>query len=142
MLDKPDEDNDQMISEHIMGFNDSLFRQNHDSKIASDSTETYPRKRSLEEMGQSRCADETLAQRLRRKVREVMRRNSSENSASTTNFKLSHEQLRRYLEYAKRYVHPRLSKAAAKVLQRMYLTMRAGSSTTSKQVCMMLNDAL
>ena len=122
LLDKPDEDNDQMISEHIMGFNDSLFRQ-------QPTGNTGNKKRSWEDMEQA-ASDESLAQRLRRQVREVMRRDKQDNNS----FKLSHEQLRRYLEYSKRYVHPRLSKAAAKVLQRMYLNMRSGSSASSKQV--------
>lgn len=36
--------------------------------------------------------------------------------------------MRRYIEYAKQYVHPHLSPAAAKVLQRLYLTMRSEAS--------------
>ena len=41
---------------------------------------------------------------------------------------LPQEILRKYIEYARRYCHPRLTKAAAKVLQRLYLTMRAQSA--------------
>lgn len=36
--------------------------------------------------------------------------------------------LRRYIEYAKRYCHPQLTPPAAKVIQKLYLTMRAQSS--------------
>ena len=38
------------------------------------------------------------------------------------------EVLKNYVEYARRYVHPKLSKGAAKILQRLYLTMRSQAS--------------
>ena len=41
---------------------------------------------------------------------------------------LSIELMRRYIEYAKQYIHPTLSIAAAKVLQLQYLSMRAQSA--------------
>ena len=47
---------------------------------------------------------------------------------------LPQEMLRKYIEYARRYCHPRLTKAAAKVLQRLYLTMRAQSALGLCQV--------
>ena len=52
----------------------------------------------------------------------------SSSSSSASSSTLPTEQVRRYIEYAKRYVHPTLTPAAAKVLQRLYLTMRAQSS--------------
>ena len=41
---------------------------------------------------------------------------------------LNPELFRKYITYAKKYVHPVLSPAAAKILQKLYLTMRAQSS--------------
>ena len=40
-------------------------------------------------------------------------------------YQLTPEQMKRYIEYARQYVHPVLTPAAAKVLQKMYLTMRS-----------------
>lgn len=56
----------------------------------------------------------TFLQRLRRQV-----------SAVHSDQQLSTEQMRRYIDYARRYVHPKLSRPAAKVLQKHYLEMRA-----------------
>ena len=41
---------------------------------------------------------------------------------------LSQDLIKKYIAYARRYCHPRLTPAAAKVLQKLYLTMRAQSS--------------
>ena len=55
--------------------------------------------------------------------------NNSKNSmCSTFTSLLSADILRKYIEYAKKYVHPKLSRAAAKILQKQYLTMRAEMS--------------
>ena len=146
LLDKPDEDNDQLISEHIMGFHDSLFRYPNDDASLSFLQSGGSKKRTFDTLyGQNSNHDfeekntessQTLAQRLRKQVREVMRRDQMQRAAQngSSYFKLSHEELRRYVEYSKKYVHPRLSKGAARVLQRMYLQMRAESSGGGKQV--------
>ena len=54
--------------------------------------------------------------------------NSGSGSGRPANALLSQEILRKYIDYSRRYCHPRLTKAAAKVLQRLYLTMRAQSA--------------
>jgi DNA replicative helicase MCM subunit Mcm2 (Cdc46/Mcm family) len=54
--------------------------------------------------------------------------NNTQTSCTTGHDVLSIELMRRYIEYAKQYIHPTLSIAAAKVLQLQYLSMRAQSA--------------
>lgn len=68
----------------------------------------------------------TLAQRLRRNIQSAV--HCTDGLGLGHDGVLSVELMRRYIEYAKLYVHPVLSTAAAKVLQRLYLTMRAQAS--------------
>lgn len=108
LLDKPDEEHDQMISEHILSSNNSL------GGLFSG----FPNKRAFQqiETNSDNDSERTLLQKLRfhsRNVRDV----------------INIEQIRRYIEYAKAHVHPKLSKEAAKILQKMYLTMRARDIT-------------
>jgi hypothetical protein len=81
----------------------------------------------------------TLSQRLRRQIQRLPyapaslflllnQGRASSTSTSTSSCTVPVELMRRYIEYAKKYVHPTLSPAAAKVLQRLYLTMRAEAS--------------
>ena len=81
--------------------------------------------------------ESTLSQRLRKAVIQCLENHeiasSSSSSYSSTSSSLPSIlippfMLRKYIEYARRYCHPRLTKPAAKVLQRLYLTMRAQSS--------------
>jgi DNA helicase MCM8 len=58
----------------------------------------------------------TLSQRLRR------------DSSSFRNRTIDVDTFRKYIAYARKYVHPILSPAAAKVLQKLYLSMRSQSS--------------
>jgi DNA replicative helicase MCM subunit Mcm2 (Cdc46/Mcm family) len=75
--------------------------------------------------------DSTLSQRLRRAVAgysDMLGAEMDINSGGPVARLLHNEVMRKYIEYAKRYCNPKLTKAAAKVLQRLYLTMRAQSS--------------
>jgi DNA helicase MCM8 len=58
----------------------------------------------------------TLSQRLRRETSQFRDRT------------IDVETFRKYIAYARKYVHPVLTPAAAKVLQKLYLTMRSQSS--------------
>lgn len=77
-------------------------------------------------------AELTLAQRLRRNIQAAIHRTEGLDFGSSSGGQhgglLSVELMRRYIEYAKQYVHPVLSTAAAKVLQRLYLNMRVLAS--------------
>jgi DNA helicase MCM8 len=105
LLDRADEDRDRRISEHIMGVTGRRF--GHEAVIDQNSN----RDSSIQ----------TLSQRLR-----------SECSAIESNGipAINPAELRSYIEYARQTVFPKLSPPAAKVLQKMYLTMRSRSGTT------------
>ena len=110
-MDKPDLEKDNMISEHILRTHKLAFgdgssagdvgggRGVSDANLASDHA-------GLESM--------TLTQRLRRLV-----------SGVHAGERLSENFLPRYIDYARRNVHPRVTVAAAKKLQKLYLTMRS-----------------
>lgn len=109
LVDRPDQGQDELISEHIFGLNNPNVN----------------RKRALESLGIAQGEDSaahlTFHQKLRRTVREVQQ--SVQQGRMDVNITTEH--IRRYIEYARRYVHPTLSKGAAKVLQKQYLTMRS-----------------
>ncbi len=77
------------------------------------------------------AAEATLAQRLRHQIDACVRQfgSSMNTNGNRRSGVISVELMRRYIEYAKRYVEPTLSPGAAKVLQRLYLTMRAQASS-------------
>jgi DNA helicase MCM8 len=72
----------------------------------------------------------TLQQRLRRMIDHALQTPLTRDLVSLLgpNRLVPVDLMRRYIEYAKQYVHPHLSPAAAKVLQRLYLTMRSEAS--------------
>ena len=109
LLDRADEQNDRRISEHIMGISAAA------SEYESFSVGTDPGAA----VGSSVSFDrvETLSQRLRRQCTSL--RGVSSLRPVPAAF------MRKYIEYARAQVHPTLTPAAAKVLQLMYLTMRA-----------------
>ncbi len=73
------------------------------------------------QFAEGRQEEVTLAQRLRRQIKDLSRANSAQSVVLPHLFTM-------YVSYARKFVHPRLSKAAAKVLQRLYLTMRSEAS--------------
>mmetsp|Transcript_17029 Transcript_17029/g.23413 ORF Transcript_17029/g.23413 Transcript_17029/m.23413 type:complete len:743 (+) Transcript_17029:535-2763(+) len=110
LLDRPDEQRDQLIGEHIL---------HHSSSSSFQSSQGLSSKRKTSEVDDTKSNDdEPLAQRLRRHVRGLSHHDSDD---------LSEGILRRYIEYARQFVHPQLTRAAAKVLQRQYLSMRSQS---------------
>ena len=130
MLDRPDQDRDRQISEHIM-------------RMSTSSSKSHSRQQKSDMLGN--ILDEgdvplTLTQRLRRSVAhlneelydehlEVPPSNPSLLSYSALHSLISEspEILRQYIAYARQFCHPSLSIPAAKVLQRHYLHMRAES---------------
>jgi DNA helicase MCM8 len=139
LLDRPDEGRDQMISEHILGFN-STSNSSSSSKRKHDEFSG-----SKEEGGGEEEKEMTFTQRLRRRCSLIEKQIQQRKRRKTTNeddndddddrensipFVLSSEQIKRYIEYAKQYCHPVLTPPAAKVLQKMYLTMRARNLET------------
>ena len=116
LLDKPDDGHDRKISEHIMrthalasNLNDtSLINDDHYNQLNSHQYEIIQTNEDTSEM--------TLSQRLRRQA----------NFFSSSS--LNPDTLRKYVEFARQHIHPRLTAAAAKVLQRLYLTLRSQQS--------------
>jgi DNA helicase MCM8 len=128
LLDRPDESHDRLISEHIMN--------SHSAGSAHPNAASTSGKRNRgawEAEGPLTGADTesfTLQQRLRWKIQEALRESRSADLRGVVEASgvVSVELMRRYIEYAKQYVHPHLSPGAAKVLQRLYLTMRSEAS--------------
>lgn len=124
LLDRPDDARDQIISEHIMDFYDDR-----------DEGEFNIKRRRQNEEYEIKEDDEflTLSQTLKRQIKTVKinqkwedhQFNSSNNDFESKLYTLRPEQIKRYLEYAKKYVHPTLTKNAAKILQKMYLKLRS-----------------
>ncbi|XP_068682388.1 DNA helicase MCM8-like isoform X2 [Montipora capricornis] len=109
LLDKPDEEMDSMLSEHVMAL--------HAGKKSAFGIATA-RRRSREESGseedESRKqweADKPLSERLKIGCNE-------EFDAIPASL------LRKYVGYARTYVNPKLTPAAAEVLQNFYLDLR------------------
>lgn len=116
LLDNPDEQHDKMVSEHIMEtyFLSKSELSHPNSDIPNRATAKFS---TQSQFGSSEM---TLAQRLRKEIQSLRISQPHEGPSE----QISHDLLRNYIEYAKKNVHPVLSKAAAKVLQRLYLTMR------------------
>jgi DNA helicase MCM8 len=98
LLDRPDEGHDRMISHHIMKTHEIATGQSRADRKANSSDGTSAINYDESEFGG------TLSQRLRREVRKF-----EDNTVNP-------EILRKYVEYAKKYVHPVLTPPAAKVL--------------------------
>lgn len=115
-----------MIGEHIMGFSGYAYRgDQQDPKRPRISQPTESTQMDSEDPDAGR----TLAQRLRVKLKDLFALLSFNPRLKT----LTSEQFRRYIEYAKTYVHPKMTKPAAKVLQKMYLQMRADSNNVASK---------
>ena len=107
LLDRPDENRDRLISEHIMR-----------TTLAAPPADTAKGQWQLSSqspLSGGQGADLTLSQSLHRQ------------SAQFVSSGIPHGLFREYIAYARRYCHPRLTPAAAKVLQRLYLGMRTRS---------------
>jgi DNA replicative helicase MCM subunit Mcm2 (Cdc46/Mcm family) len=76
------------------------------------------------------AAELTLQQSLRRRIQDALRAATCGDLREVLHGGglVPIELMRRYIEYARQYVHPRLSTGAAKALQRLYLTMRSEAS--------------
>ncbi|KAI8999507.1 MCM2/3/5 family-domain-containing protein [Gaertneriomyces semiglobifer] len=101
LLDRPDEEMDLFLSEHIMKLHSGV--KGEEGKI-----QKYASNHALP-------ADDSIQPLLERL------RVSKEDQTDPIPLAL----LRKYIAYAKRYVQPRLSREAAEVLQKFYLTLRS-----------------
>jgi len=106
LLDKADEELDSILSEHVM----SLHSEHHRS--SSNRTVTVERgSENADSALQQWNSDKPLSERLK-----VNRKEQFDAIPS--------QLLRKYVQYARKYVHPKLSTEAATVLQEFYLHLR------------------
>ncbi|XP_061088318.1 DNA helicase MCM8, partial [Conger conger] len=105
LLDTPNEDHDHLLSEHVMAMR--AGRKGALSSAAVARTPTQDPNVSLLEVS----ADKPLSDRLKVLPGEVLD-------------PIPHQLLRKYIGYARHYVHPTLSAEAAQVLQDFYLELR------------------
>ncbi|KAG6550803.1 hypothetical protein Mapa_007707 [Marchantia paleacea] len=110
LLDKPDETMDQRLSEHILALHAGSAKRQHAAKQAF---------RVIGSVQGLRGNDVSLRSRL--KLDPITDRDFAPLPAPL---------LRKYIAYAKQYVYPRMSAAAAKVLKEFYLQLRKNSHET------------
>ena len=121
LLDRPDERHDRLISEHIMHAHGPGGGPPPTKRQRTGGYESHDQ--------ESLATEATLAQRLRHQIDACVQQFGASTGGNRRSGVISVELMRRYIEYAKRYVEPTLSPGAAKVLQRLYLTMRAQASS-------------
>ncbi|XP_064405107.1 DNA helicase MCM8-like [Halichondria panicea] len=118
LLDRPDQDHDTRLSEHVMAMHSrgqgSPILQTTARKTSGGGIESSINESSLLLMGED---DTLLLERLKLK--------------STEDFDpVPPQLLRKYIGYARKYVHPILSEEAADVLQKFYLELRQARQTS------------
>ncbi|KAG7310603.1 hypothetical protein JYU34_003395 [Plutella xylostella] len=128
LLDQPDEKMDAMLSEHVLALHSGNKGKRGEGASLNDSINT----------SQTNARDMSLSKRLRLKPGEVIDH-------------LPVVLLRKYIAYAQRYVHPKLSNEAANALQNFYLELRHnyqdgtqdGTPITTRQLeaCVRLTQA-
>lgn len=108
MLDRPDENHDQRLSRHIV----NMHAQRNGATFAASGPSQASPEMSLSGKSSADRSERTLSQRLRLVVSDLVKD------------PIPHEILRKYIAYARKYIHPRLTPAAAAVLKELYLKMR------------------
>ncbi|KAG6975532.1 hypothetical protein JG688_00002299 [Phytophthora aleatoria] len=116
LLDRPDEERDRLLSEHVMnsharGKRKSRKRTRDSSSWSSNSYADEPPGNGYEDAQGSG----------RRMLSHRLRQNASEYTMNPIPLYF----VRKFIAYARRYVHPRLSSEAAAVLQKKYLDLRS-----------------
>ncbi|XP_070576847.1 DNA helicase MCM8-like [Ptychodera flava] len=108
LLDKPDEEMDSMLSEHVMSMHGGGGRRSamggRVQRPSGSSDDSDEAKRLWDE-------EKPLSERL--KV-----------GKAESHDPIPHQLLRKYVGYARKYVHPKLTPEAAGVLQKFYLELR------------------
>lgn len=118
LMDKPDMTHDKMISDHIMRTHSIAYDSRHCSGDAGENYGTF-----LLEQGKNGITEPILAS----EISEVMGGSLSQRLrllTSKVKRLIPENVLRAYVEYAKKRIRPSLTVKAAKVLQKLYLTMR------------------
>ncbi|CAH0480112.1 unnamed protein product [Peronospora belbahrii] len=123
LLDRPDEEKDRLLSEHVMNSHARGNRRSRkrmrdsNASVASWSSNSYagePQASSYEETAES--------------GRRMLSHRLGENASEFTANAIPPYFVRKFIAYARRYVHPRLSSEAAVVLQKKYLELRSAGA--------------
>lgn len=146
LVDTPDVERDRAIGAHIAGFSSATNPQHfHDGdhgsrkrpreeedfsfdSVTGIATITSTSDGATGENEEDNNEEMTLQQRLRRRLARDMYHPSHRTPAAAT---CTPYLMRKYIEYARRYVHPTLSNEAARILQRFYLHSRGQSSSSA-----------
>lgn len=138
LLDNPDVDRDRLISEHVMrrnsggsrgaggGGGEVLVRSGMKDVFATSPTEGLNGSQPEEEEGEGEEDMRTLSQRLQREMNKALHYDGEVISEFMTKME-QNEHLRTYVAHARQCCNPRLTPAAAKILQKQYMNMRAES---------------
>ncbi|MBN3315226.1 MCM8 helicase, partial [Atractosteus spatula] len=105
LLDTPNEDHDHMLSEHVMAMRSGK------KEVLSSATVTRNRSQDLNTSALDLFPDKPLSEKLKVQPGESFK-------------PIPHQMLRKYVGYARHYVHPTLTGEAAQVLQEFYLELR------------------
>ncbi|GAB6026064.1 DNA replication licensing factor mcm8 [Chamberlinius hualienensis] len=105
LMDKPDEEIDNRLTEHLIALHGNGGNQNNTIK------QKIPVQNQIELDG-----DNSLSERLRLKAGDVID-------------PIPHSLLKKYIGYARQYVNPKLSPSAAKILQQFYIELRKNNDT-------------
>lgn len=109
LLDKPDEEMDNMLSEHVMALHAGRNRALSSSTVRRNNTSANESLLFVE-------TDKPLSERLKVSNREPFD-------------PIPNQLLRKYVGYARKYVHPKIGPDAAKTLQEFYLELRRQHQT-------------
>ncbi|CAI5722468.1 unnamed protein product [Hyaloperonospora brassicae] len=120
LLDRPDEERDRLLSEHVMNSHARGARKSR-KRVRDDCAPTSSWKSSRHANTLPSSDYEPAAESGHRMLSHRLRQNASEFSIDPIPLYF----VRKFIAYARRYVHPRLSPEAATVLQRKYLELRA-----------------
>ncbi|XP_006626063.1 DNA helicase MCM8 [Lepisosteus oculatus] len=105
LLDTPNEDHDHMLSEHVMAMRSGK------KEVLSSATVTRNRSQDVNTSALDLFPDKPLSEKLKVQPGESFK-------------PIPHQMLRKYVGYARHYVHPTLTGEAAQVLQEFYLELR------------------
>ncbi|KAF1322196.1 DNA helicase, partial [Globisporangium splendens] len=115
LLDRPDEERDRLLSEHIMN---AHARNKRSRKLPRENNAGGSwRPNNDDEFDEPKSNHRLLSHRLVQNAHEYTM------NAIPTYF------LKKFIAYARRYVHPRLSPEAASLLQKKYLELRAAGES-------------
>ncbi|XP_066964761.1 DNA helicase MCM8-like [Macrobrachium rosenbergii] len=113
LLDKPNEELDCLLSEHVMALHSSTGE-----KVPKLPGGIRVRREDLLNASTVIDRDKPLSERLKYQSEEPLD-------------PIPHQLLRKYICYARKYVQPRLTKEAAKVIQQFYLDLRQKHQNTN-----------